>query len=174
MNDKAMKSFGLRLKGEAVRHKKVSLCFLPWVQREAKVPAKHTSHCSDQSANARSTQATRITPRSHSWSRDVGPAHSPSRSEPLTQGRQSSLLPAGPQCHVRSQVGNQPGAAPDSSVWAIPAASVADQLQHLLRIYYLLPGFASSFPSRHLGSIYLLPVREGNRTDPWGDGERQD
>lgn len=56
----------------------------------------------------------------------------------------------------------------------IPAALVTDQLQHLLRIHYLLPGFASSFSSRHFDSVYLLPVREGNRTDPWGDGEREE
>lgn len=103
--------------------------------------------------------------------RDVGPAHSLSCSESLTQGTQSSLLPEGPQCLRPQKV---LVLHLDSTVWTIPAASVADQLQHLLRIYYLLPGFASSFPSCHFGSIYLLPVREGNRTDPWGDGERQD
>lgn len=63
---------------------------------------------------------------------------------------------------------------PDQRHFPITAALVTDQPQHLLRIHDLLPGFASSFASRHFGSVDLLPVGERNGTDPWGDSERQE
>lgn len=153
MNDKAMKSFGLRLKGEAVRHNKVTPRFLLWAQHQAKAPAKHAAPltCSGKSANARRTQTTQIIPR------DVGPAHSLSCSESLREHRvhcyqkvlSATFIP-------RSAI--SPALPQGRTAWTVPAASVTDQLQHLLRIHYLLPGFASSFSSCHFGSIYLLPL----------------
>lgn len=119
--------------------------------------------------------------------RDVG---QPAASGLEILGTQSSSLPERPQCHTPLWSHHQPQAQALCSQallmthWCCPrmeqcripttAASVTDDPQHLCRIHNLLPGFAGSFASCHFSSINLLPVREGNRTDPWGDGERRE
>ena len=78
-NDKATKPFRLRLKGEAARHKEVSLCDLPWGKRLARPPAPCPSPLTSagQFINARRTRMTRIAPRSGSRLQRCGASQQP-------------------------------------------------------------------------------------------------
>lgn len=84
--------------------------------------------------------------------RDLGPAHSLSCSESLTQGMQSSLLAEGPQCHVHPQVGFQLGAAPGQYCVDRPCSfsdqSVAASPEDLLSS----PGVCQQ--------LFLVPLRQ--------------
>lgn len=189
MNDKATKPFGLWLKGEAERHREASPCDLPWESGWPGVPQVHTHLPSPalhdslmlQGHNKNHPQEWQLAaetwagqqpqvlrfwePRVHRYQRGPSVTSLWSHHQPQAQALCSQALLMTHWCCPRMVPLEQ---------CHIPttAASVTNDPQHLRRIHNLLPGFAGSFASCHFSSINLLPVREGNRTDPWGDGER--
>lgn len=157
-----------------------------WLARSP--PGAHTPPftCTARLINASKTDK-KSPPGMVAGCRDVGPASCDFGNPELIVSREAPVShtpPEAPPAPDTSPV--LPGSAHDPLVLPqdgaleqchVPtaAASVTDDLQHLRRIHDLLPGFASSFASCHFSSINLLPVRKGNRTDPWGDdGGRQE